>query len=316
MIGSIAGRPRVPAPVYFSAVALVTALGIAVAMLLRPAFAHAVLQLTGLENTPQAKPDSFYAVRVAPLLDAHCASCHGAGRQKAQLRLDSFAATMRGGKHGAVINPGDVKDSLLFARIILPVSDDKAMPPSGKAPLSRDDVTVIRLWIAAGASGAQPVNAIKGAPALVLPVTIPEINPAAVQKQRAALASQVNELQGCLPGIISYEARDSANLEINAALKGAAFGDSDLRALFPLRDRIVRADFSGTTITDASAQLLASMKSLQLLRLTNTKTTDATIRALAPLASLKSLMVTKAAPATLASLRRRGIRVYESADVR
>lgn len=314
MAGSIAGTPRVSVPVYFGGVAVATILGLAAAMLLRPGFAHAVLQSAGLESVPQASASSFYAVRIQPLFDARCVSCHGAQRQKGGLRLDSFAGTMRGGKHGAVIVAGDAKTSELFARITLPATDDKAMPPSGKTPLNADEVTVIRLWVAAGASGALQVGAIKGAPRLVAPVTMPQIDPAAVRKLRAPLAAQVAQLQSRFPGVIEYDSRSSADLVIDASLKREAFGDADLRALMPLRDRIVEANLSGTAVTDASAPQIAAMPSLRTLRLTDTKATDAMVRALAMSKALKVLAVAKASPDTLAALRQKGVRIYGDAD--
>ena len=86
-------------------------------MLLRPGFGHSVLQSAGLERVPQATANSFYTMRVAPLLAVHCIGCHGAERDKGGLRLDSFAGTMRGGKHGAVTVVGDARDSELLTRI-------------------------------------------------------------------------------------------------------------------------------------------------------------------------------------------------------
>jgi hypothetical protein len=308
-------RP-VSAPFYFAGVVVLTLLGIAVAMLLRPAFASTILRFAGLENVPQAAPASFYSVRVQPLLDARCVGCHGVRMQKAQLGLESFAATMRGGKHGGVVQPGRVQDSELFVRVSLPASDDKAMPPSGKTPLTKDEVMVIRLWIAAHASGVLPVSAIKNAPRLVKPVEIPETNLEMVQRQRAALSPAVKQLQRRFPGTIDYESRDSANLEINASLVGAAFGDAELQALMPLRDRIVWADFSGTSITDASSSALASMAQLRTLRLKGTKTKDDTVRAITPLKVLRSLTVAAATPAVLAPLRQRGVAVYGGDDGR
>src|SRR4051812_13155616 len=171
-----AGGARLSAPVYFTSVLLLTLAGVGAAMLARPVFGHAVLQRAGLERVPQAAPGSFYAMRVAPLLRDHCIGCHGETRQKAGLRLDSFAALMLGSRHGAAVRPGDAKRSELFVRISLPPSDDRAMPPSGKTPLTDDEVTVIRLWIAAGASGT--LKTIKGAPKLVRPVIIPDSDPA------------------------------------------------------------------------------------------------------------------------------------------
>src|ERR1700753_2459817 len=128
MAGSTA--PRVSALVYFGGVVIVTAAGFVAAMLLRPGFGHSVLQSAGLERVPQATANSFYTMRVAPLLAVHCIGCHGAERDKGGLRLDSFAGTMRGGKHGAVTVVGDARDSELLTRITLPATDDRAMPPS------------------------------------------------------------------------------------------------------------------------------------------------------------------------------------------
>jgi uncharacterized protein YjbI with pentapeptide repeats len=304
------------AAAYFGFVALVTALGFAGAMHWRPAFSHFVLQSAGLEHLPQASPGSFYTVRVAPLLEARCTGCHGVRVQKAQLRLDSFAGATLGGKHGAVIQPRDAKDSELFTRISLPASDDRAMPPSGKTPLTKDEVTVIRLWIATGASGTLPVAAIKGAPKPVVEVKIPEVDPRSVQKQRAPLVAAVRQLQSRFPGVIGYESQGSANLDVDASLKGASFGDAELGALTPLAARVVAADFSGTAITDVAAPALAGMTSLRSLRLMNTKITNKTIEALAPLKALKSLTVTGtgARDDALAALKARGVVVHGDDD--
>src|ERR1700678_796932 len=126
----MSSKPRssgyLSAPLYLACVALVTGLGLVTAMALRPVFAHKVLEMAGLEAMPQATPGSFYTVRVAPLFTQHCISCHGEGRQKAELRLDSFAFSMRGGRNGAVIRPGDAKASELMRRITLPAGDERA----------------------------------------------------------------------------------------------------------------------------------------------------------------------------------------------
>lgn len=306
------GPGRMSAPAYGACVALLTALGLGVAAWAHPAFLHSSLQTLGLEAVPHAAPGSFYVTRIAPLLDTRCLGCHDQTRAKGQLRLDSFAAVMRGGKDGAVIVPGNPKASELFKRISLPSSDDKAMPPSGKTPLTPDEVMVIKLWIAAGASGE--IRTIKGAPKPVLEVKIPESDPAAVQKQRAPLATAVTQLQARFPGVIIYESRNSADLEVDASLKGAVFGDADLAALMPLKARITRADFSGTSITDASAPALAAMTALVRLRLARTTVTDKTVEALAGLKALKSVSLVDTRVADAARLKARGVAVYGGGD--
>jgi hypothetical protein len=48
------------------------------------------------------------------------------------------------------------------------------MPPSGKTPLTEDEKTVIRLWIAHGASGS--LRDIPGAPKPVAKVSFPNFD--------------------------------------------------------------------------------------------------------------------------------------------
>lgn len=314
MTGSvgISGRHsgRLSASAYFSCVVLLTLAGTGLAMLARPALAHSVMQAVGLEAVPQAENRSFYAMRVAPLFETRCAACHGEKRQKSDLRLDSFAGLLRGGKHGAVIRPGDAKNSELFIRISLPAPDERAMPPNGKPVLTEDEKTVIRLWIAQGASGAQ--RNVAGAPPPVAEVKIPQDDPAATQKQRAALSQTVRKLQVEFPGAILYELRNSANLEVNAALLGTAFGDAQLRALLPLQARITRLDLSGTAVSDASAPLLAGMPSLRALRIGGSKMTHVTIAALGQSKALKSLTIsgTQTDAGALAPLLQKHVVIY------
>lgn len=257
------------APLYLAVVAAVTLAGLAAAMALQPAFGHRALGFLGLEAAPRAAADSFYVTRVQPLFQQHCVSCHGEPRQKGDLRLDSYAAVLQGGRHGAVIVPGNVKASELVTRITLPASDDRAMPPDGKAPLGADDVRVIRLWIATGASPM--VKTIKGAPRPVVEVKFPTGDDAATARSRAPLAAMVARLSARYPGLLDYDARNSADLELNAALRGAAFGDEDLKAFLPLKDRLVLIDLSGTSVTPASRPVLAEMKVARIVRLFNTR---------------------------------------------
>ena len=99
-----------------------------------------------------AAPGSFYAMQIHPILEANCASCHGASKVKGKLRLDSYARLMRGGAVGAGVIPGNPDRSLLFQRITLPKDHKKFMPSERKPPLNPREIAMIRAWIADGAS--------------------------------------------------------------------------------------------------------------------------------------------------------------------
>ena len=103
-----------------------------------------------------AAPSSFYAIQVQPILDAKCVSCHGASKVKGRLRLDSYDRLLRGGQDGQVIAAGNAERSLLFQRIMLPMSDKKFMPSDGKPPLNPAEIAIIKAWIQDGASPTAP----------------------------------------------------------------------------------------------------------------------------------------------------------------
>lgn len=252
---------------------------------------------------------TFYGARVHPILAARCISCHGPGKHRGNLRLDSYKAVMRGGKDGPVVRAGNAQGSDLFRRITLPLDHNDFMPKEGKRPLSSDQVKLIELWIGSGASGTLPVNAIKDAPSgsaspIVAEVIFDEIDPATVTRLRAGIAPSVAQLQKRFPNILDYESRGSANLFLNASILGPKFGDSDLAAFTPLAEHITVADFSRTAITDRSVIAIAAMKRLRVLRLMNTGITDSTVEGLGSLDQLESLNIfgTRVTSATLPTL--------------
>lgn len=238
-------------------------------------------------------PNTFYGARIQPIFSARCITCHGQDKHKGNLRLDSYRGLMRGGKDGPVIQIGNSQASDLFRRVSLPTSHDDFMP-KGKSPLTADQVKLIELWIGDGASETLAVNAIKNAPsesAAVAEVTFQEIDPAATAGLRSAIAPVVSQLQRQFPNILDYDSRISADLRLNASTLASRFGDADLEAFAPIAGHIVVADLSRTAITDHSAAVIAAMKGLRVLRITDTRLTDATLLRLETLNQLESLDV-------------------------
>jgi hypothetical protein len=89
---------------------------------------------------------------VLPVLQSHCVECHGPDEAKSGLRLDSFAAVMKGGDDGASVVVGSSEESPLVHRMTLPASDDGHMPPDGRRGPTPDEIAVIRWWIDRGAT--------------------------------------------------------------------------------------------------------------------------------------------------------------------
>lgn len=78
-----------------------------------------------------------YLRDIKPLLRERCASCHGAVKQKGDLRLDAAKLIPRG-THAEIL------------RRVTSQDDEERMPPEG-ARLSAEQVAMIRGWVAAGA---------------------------------------------------------------------------------------------------------------------------------------------------------------------
>ncbi len=90
---------------------------------------------------------------VAPILARRCLDCHAGSDPKGKLDLSRKATTLKGGKSGAAVAPGNPDGSLLWGH----VADDE-MPP--KKPLPAAEKAVLKAWIASGADwGTDPIDA-------------------------------------------------------------------------------------------------------------------------------------------------------------
>src|SRR3954453_5096020 len=58
--------------------------------------------------------ETVFREKIAPLLDANCAKCHGATNPAGGLSMAGFASVLTGGKHGPAIEPGNARQSLLI----------------------------------------------------------------------------------------------------------------------------------------------------------------------------------------------------------
>ena len=90
-----------------------------------------------------------FAKEVAPILERHCADCHGEDTQESNLRVDSKASLLRGGDLGEpAIIPGKGAESFLV-QVVAGVHDDVSMPPEGDR-LTTSEISILRTWIDQG----------------------------------------------------------------------------------------------------------------------------------------------------------------------
>src|SRR4051812_44946891 len=95
---------------------------------------HSWIAVVLLAAPARAAEPVDYARDVKPIFAAHCASCHGPAKQKADLRLDLYARIKRGGNSGPAIAPNRSADSLLIQAVTGSKPDVTKMPPKGTVP--------------------------------------------------------------------------------------------------------------------------------------------------------------------------------------
>jgi hypothetical protein len=98
-----------------------------------------------------AAPDFRFDIR--PILSKNCFACHGPdeGHRQADLRLDDRDVTV---DFGAIV-PGSPDDSELIRRITSDDADERMPPAETGKKLSREEIDLLRQWIAAGAEYKQ-----------------------------------------------------------------------------------------------------------------------------------------------------------------
>jgi hypothetical protein len=252
----------------------------------------ACLAAVGGAVAPATAADgSFFHRRVMPVLDKHCVVCHGPEKQKAGLRVDSYEGLMKGAESGAVIKPGDAKESELLRRIKLPATDEEVMPSDGKPLLSADEVKVIELWIARGASSTQSASDFADAPALR--AKTPSVALAPDWRPRAKEIAALETRLGVRLAPRSQNPTDG--LVLRTASAPSRCDDAVLEQLAALAPLIVEAELARTRITDAGMKALARFENLRALDLTRVPVSSAGVAALVALKKLEVLNLTSTA---------------------
>jgi mono/diheme cytochrome c family protein len=103
------------------------------------------------EKAPTAAEAQFFEAKVRPVLVEQCGSCHGNGKEKGGLSLESRKAMMAGGDSGPALDLEKPTESLLIKAIN---HDGRKMPPKSK--LSPEQIADLTAWAKMGAPWPGP----------------------------------------------------------------------------------------------------------------------------------------------------------------
>ena len=249
----------------------------------------AVLVGVTFASTVFAADPALFEARVAPILEEHCVECHGPEKHKGKLRLDSFEALIAGGESDAVVEAGDPKASELFRRITLPETDEDVMPSDGKPHLSGNEIKVIELWIAGGASPTKPVGEFVGLP----PPKAPKPPYVPLTPDWRPQAAEVSALATTLHVRLVPRSRIATDgLILRTASAPGRCDDAVLAKLAPFAPYIVEVELARTKVTDDGVAMLGTFENLQSVDLTRTRVTAKGLAALAQLTKLQSVNLT------------------------
>lgn len=118
-------------------------------------FALATLLAASASPAAENPAAANHAIRfdrdVKPILAHHCFKCHGRGKEKGGLSLDSSEQLLRGGDSGVVVEQGNAARSRLIA-LVSGTDPELVMPPKedGNAPLAAEQIATLRAWIDQG----------------------------------------------------------------------------------------------------------------------------------------------------------------------
>jgi hypothetical protein len=104
-----------------------------------------------LLTVPASNRAVDYVKDIKPLLQERCYSCHGALKQKHDLRVDTVAAMLKGGSDGPVIVLGSPEKSSIVQRVSTADIDERMPPEHEGQPFTSAQVELLKEWISAGA---------------------------------------------------------------------------------------------------------------------------------------------------------------------
>src|SRR5437660_12262020 len=91
---------------------------------------------------PPADHPVDFSKEIKPILEASCIKCHGRGKDKGGLRLDTRETLLHGGDSGAAIVPGKSAESSLIA-LVQGFDPESIMPKKGSR-LTPEQIGLLR----------------------------------------------------------------------------------------------------------------------------------------------------------------------------
>jgi uncharacterized membrane protein len=264
---------------------------------------------------------NLYKDEVAPILKLRCYNCHAALKQKNGLRLDGEMFIKKGGKNGKIFVAGNAFKSPLYTSLLLPLDDEKHMPPKGKHQLNQNEILIIERWIKSGASFEDIIDTISNNELVKNVVSRNTIADKNIIDNPEKVNSEITETEkkeiennnsikssvkitnlpnpaAISPAIIEDFKQKNIILTNNAEgsnfvmanfVNVVPFNKASLQALKNINEQLVILKLTNLAIDDNDLKIVADLKNIKKLNLENSLITDDGMAYIKQLSQLEQL---------------------------
>ena len=247
---------------------------------------EAFAPVTGTTN------ESVYGKLIAPILSEKCYSCHNPNKTKCNLKMQTYAALLKGGKTGPAILAGDALHSELVKRTLLDLDDKKRMPPKGKKQLNSNEITLLKWWINNGASEKISISeaikndTIRAFLAVSSQRSEPSLGLPSIKKADSLVIIKLKEKLWEVNSI----SKGSSYLDINA-VSLSSLSNQQLNVLQEIDDNIAWLNLANTQINDEAFKFISQCKNVLKLNLANTSVSNKAVDDLKKMSKLQYLNI-------------------------
>lgn len=225
---------------------------------------------------------------VQPIFEAKCQSCHKDGKIKGELRLDTMEGIHKGGKSGPFAVAGNIKESLLTQRILLPKEEKEHMPPKNKEQLTDEEIEILTAWVMNGADYDRKVVDLEPENELFI-FASEKFSKAKTYYFEAADEEDVADLNNFFRKINPIFPGSPA-LEVSY-FGISAFDPKSLSDLKKIKDQVVKINLNKMPLEDVSLDFLSDFPNLEEIQLNFSDLSDSQLENLQKIEKLENLAI-------------------------
>jgi hypothetical protein len=253
-----------------------------------PNFLLAPIETVSAQQRVLLSEAKIYTDLVQPILQTKCYSCHNDKKSKGELRMDTEALLLKGGKNGKLWDTSASDLGLLMGRVHLPLENKKHMPPIGKPQLTEMEIQILHAWIKKGGNFKTKLTDLATDDELRI-IGQEKFSKSAIHEFdfEPASAASLKKLNTDYR-VITPLSKTSPALQVDF-FSPAAFSLNQLNELLEIKNQVVSLNLNKMPLKDDALGIIVQFTNLQKLNLSFTQITGKDLDLLSQLKSLKQL---------------------------